>query len=256
MRKQPGKKKPRPTGKKLPTAWHFLKPGIGHIRSGAEARHAISETLRFGATGRELRFALRTIRHRLLLTGRIRYENAHTFEQIEALKRKDDASGLTDRTKRVLASIEKARAEARASKELPTGKKPPKPSIDVAALRPQLTNLIRGVTEFGRDTNIVTRATVFRNLRDGTQKSECKQVAEWLDKMGDHYMYQTRRARSYREHADLGDFASRCYGSASALYQKVGFKNKENDFGREQIEIQKKLYAAHARRGLSNLARH
>jgi len=232
--------RPPPKRVLLPGA-HYLKSRLSSIPTGSKARFAIAEAKRFGATGQELKFALMSIKHRVLLTGRQMQEGL-SFQKLQALQRLNEATGVGSSTERVLKMIDDERAAIGTPKKTGKVEKKKKPSIKLKDSRKNLAASIESLISFGWDPNIKTRYHAFNNLMKETQKQECEQVCEWLEAMGDYYMQRARIAQSYSQHANQADFSMRCYGAAGFLYGKHGFKDKE-------FESQKLGYALNARLG-------
>lgn len=230
--------------KKRPPAWHFFRVRGGSISLGSKARHAIKEAQRLGASGRELRFALKTIQSRVIERGREMRSSASTYQMLEKLAALNKAFGTDAATKRVIDGIKAERRKVNPKEAGKTGSAPKKPSIVFKSLRPELAKMIKGVISFGRDPKIATRHATFQNLMNATRKPECVDVCQWLSQTGDYYLHKARQTRSYSEYADLMDFVLRCYGAEGHLYGKFGFE-------RNNIESQKKSYALIARLGLA-----
>ena len=234
----------RQVRKKRPPAWHFLKCGASVISLGSKAEFAIKEARRFGARGRELQFALRTVQNRVLERGREMRAQANDFSLRDDVRAVNALYAKRLLKSETMAMLKEERRRIQLEETREAGPAPPKPSIDLNALRPKLAKMIKGLISFGWDTNIATRFATFHNLMNETKKPECKQVCQWLEQNAEYYLYKARQTKNYREYADLADFVVRCYGAAGNLYSRFGFKS-------ESTEVSKKNYALIARLGLA-----
>ena len=228
-----------------PAGWHFLKVRGRSISTGSNVNFAISEAKRFGASGKQLSFALRTIRRRVLEGQRQMFPTGQSYLKSESLNMLNERFGTAQGLKNVLSRVDAERAKARKQKS-PVVKRLEKPSQTIAGVRPVLAGMLKGVVSFGLDSSIKSRHAAFSNLIKETRKAECGVVCPWLVKLGKHALNEAWLSRSYSVHASKADFALRCFGAASTLYTKHGFE-------KNALEVSKLSYAESCKLGLASL---
>lgn len=224
--------------------WHFLRVRGRSISTGSNVNFAISEAKRFGASGKQLSFALRTIRSRVLEGQRQMFPAGQPYLKSESLNMLNERFGTAQGLKTVLSRVDAERAKARKQKS-PAVKRLERPSQVIAGLRPKLAGMLEGVVSFGLDPSIGVRNRVFRNLIGETKRGECRVVCPWLVELGKHALNEAWRSRSYPVHASKADFALRCFGAASTLYTRYGFE-------KEAVEVMGLSYAESCKLGLAS----